>query len=797
MSEQSPTPRDHTGTIGRYEISRTIGKGAMGVVYLAHDPLLERDVALKVMVSQIADDPALHERFQREAKAVAKMTHPNVVMVFDLGYHTDGSPYIAMELLKGQDLAKAMRAIPPLSLDKKVAVLVQVLAGLAHAHQAGIVHRDIKPANVFLNHDGHVKIMDFGVARLISASMTGTGNIIGTADYMSPEQVKGARVDGRSDLFSVGCMLYELVAGRRPFHAENLMAIFYKITHEEADFSHLPAGPAVEALKPILRRSLSKDLEARYQTAYEFAVDLKDYLREHAESATYQHALEGLLDMEAPTHRPQPLTDAPRATAAPEAGIATLRGADPTAITPQDHGRPGTPPPGLKRGQASVPLPPSGDSDATYIVTDRAVPRPPTAARPQAEAVPAPPPRRPGRSPLPFVALGVGALVVAGVVAWLLIGRAKPPLTSSLPPPDTTPTTADTTPPTVPRPAPPPTFEPSGKAAGALRAAQAAFITGDYERAVREAQAALKQDPASAEARRLLDNALQGQAADPRLRAAEAALAEGDHDRALREAQAAHALAPWDGRIPNLIARARAAQQQAKAIRPPPGPPPTAGQLPPPTAGKPPLPNGQINALLGQGDNALAASNYDGAIELYDEVLRLDPANARAGQQKAAAIAARAIARAAAQAKAVTGRTFVAGRTVATNAEPKGNLPPGFEDTPAATLGKSQAAATPGRILFDVEPNSVKAGDRYKVRVSLLNEGTAPIQIRDMMIGTRINGRGVQGVVAPMVRSVAPQQKALLREFPDFWKDDTASWAMEVTVRTVRGETYKNEVTWK
>ena len=176
------------------------------------------------------------------------MTHPNVVNVFDLGYHTDGSPYIAMELLKGQDLQKAMRAPPPMTLDRKVAIIVQVLAGLAHAHQAGIVHRDIKPANVFINHDGTVKIMDFGVARLTTASMTGTGNIVGTADYMSPEQVKGAKVDGRSDLFSVGCMLYELLAGRRPFHSENLMAIFYKITHEEPNFDLVPEGAEYDAL---------------------------------------------------------------------------------------------------------------------------------------------------------------------------------------------------------------------------------------------------------------------------------------------------------------------------------------------------------------------------------------------------------------------------------------------------------------------------------------------------------------------------------------------------------------------
>ena len=135
----------------------------MGVVYHARDPMLERDVALKVMLSQIADDPEQKARFEREARAVARMMHPNVVAVFDLGYH-DGSPYIAMELLQGQDLLHAMREGPPLSLAQNVAIVLQVLEGLTHAHRVGIVHRDIKPANIFLNSDGVAKIMDFGVA---------------------------------------------------------------------------------------------------------------------------------------------------------------------------------------------------------------------------------------------------------------------------------------------------------------------------------------------------------------------------------------------------------------------------------------------------------------------------------------------------------------------------------------------------------------------------------------------------------------------------------------------------------
>ena len=209
-----PIGKELTGRIGKYEIVRPLGKGAMGQVYLAHDTVLDRDVALKVMVAQIADDPELKARFEREAKAVAKMTHRNVVTVFDLGSHEDGSPYIAMELLRGQDLQKAMRQTPPMSLEQKVTVIVQVLAGLAHAHQAGIVHRDIKPANIFIQEDGSVKIMDFGVARVTAALDDRHRQRRGDGGLHVPRA--GAGQEGRRAERPVQRRLHAVRAGRRP-----------------------------------------------------------------------------------------------------------------------------------------------------------------------------------------------------------------------------------------------------------------------------------------------------------------------------------------------------------------------------------------------------------------------------------------------------------------------------------------------------------------------------------------------------------------------------------------------------
>ncbi len=278
MSEHPGAAAPLPTHIGKYDIVRVLGRGAMGVVYHAHDPLLDRSVALKVMLPQTAADPDQKARFEREARAAAKIVHRNVLTVFDLGYHQDGSPYIAMELLKGKDLLQTMREDAPLPLDQKLNVIVQLLDGLAHAHEVGVIHRDIKPANVFLAADGTVKIMDFGVARFTMSAATNTGMVMGTPDYMSPEQVQGGKLDGRTDLWSVGCMLHELITGTRPFAAESLMTIFYRITHEPPS-PELPAAPQYDLLRPVVNRALARDVDQRYASAGEFAAALRELLK--------------------------------------------------------------------------------------------------------------------------------------------------------------------------------------------------------------------------------------------------------------------------------------------------------------------------------------------------------------------------------------------------------------------------------------------------------------------------------------------------------------------------------------
>jgi len=763
-----PILKELSGRIGKYDIVRLLGKGAMGQVYVAHDVKLDRDVALKVMAAQIADDPELKERFAREARAVARMQHPNLVTVFDFDYHADGSPYIAMELLKGQDLQKAVRQTPPMSLERKVAIIVQVLAGLAHAHQQSIIHRDIKPANIFINDDGSVKIMDFGVARLSGHTMTADGNIVGTADYMSPEQVQGKPVDPRSDLFSVGCMLFELAAGRRPFHSDNLMAIFYKITHEEANFDLIPQGADYDALMPILKKALSKSSEQRYQTAYEFAVDLREWLKAHATTASTQNVLEALVDLEAPTHPPLAMTEAPGMTFTTEGGATVDLGR---------RGRRGTMPPTRIGGRTVAGAGATLRPGATRVITAPPIPRVP--ARPQPAAKP---------SVLPWVAMALAlvAVGVAGFIAWKSMqAQATPPVTQAVATPAPPPTTVATpaAPPVTAAPAP--TFEEAGgKAAAQIRSAQAAFKAGNYDRAVAAAQEALREDPQSESAGKVLENAQAGQKALVQLRAAEAALARGDFDAAEGELDTARRFAPWDRGVVDFstrIAEARAraqreADQKAQSVR-----------------------TTQVNAALNQAATALQNKQYEAAIAAYDQVLALDPGNTAAGNGRQAAIGAKAIADAAASGpRGGGGRTFVAGRTEAKGNEQGGLV--GFEDSAGVEVKKgTQAAELPGKIIYEASPPAPKPGERFKVNVFLSNEGQQAIQLATMTVATVLDGKRQSGFVPLSVTTVAPGQRAPVYQTPgdQVWKEGTQSWTMEIVLKTTKGETYRNTLSWK
>jgi serine/threonine-protein kinase len=259
---------------GRYRILRRIGSGGMADVYAAEDTHLGREVALKVLHRRFAQDQEFVERFRREAKAAAGLSHPNVVGVFDRGEH-EGTYYIAMECLTGRTLKEIVASEAPLSQQRVVDLGVQILHAAGFAHRHGVIHRDFKPHNVIVNEQGHAKVTDFGIARAGASEMTETGSIMGTAHYLSPEQAQGHAVTAASDLYSIGVMLYEMLAGKLPFEGDSAVAIALKhLSEQPAPISQLrpDVHPALEA---VVMAALAKDPAQRWQSADDFAEGLE------------------------------------------------------------------------------------------------------------------------------------------------------------------------------------------------------------------------------------------------------------------------------------------------------------------------------------------------------------------------------------------------------------------------------------------------------------------------------------------------------------------------------------------
>jgi len=263
-------------TFGRYEILGKLGEGAMGVVYRARDTAIGRVVALKMLSAELGAEDELHARFRREAEAIGRLSHPNIVTVYDLG-ESEGQLYMAMELLEGDDLRALIERRVDIPLADRVRILVQICEAIAYAHSRGVVHRDIKPANIVVTSAARVKILDFGLARVATrATITRKGMILGTPDYMAPEQAMGKAVDRRSDVFSSGSVFYEFLTGEKPFKGKTLHAVLFQIIQEEPD-PVLTLNPELPTrLAALVHRMLVKDPEKRYQSMDEVGRDLQD-----------------------------------------------------------------------------------------------------------------------------------------------------------------------------------------------------------------------------------------------------------------------------------------------------------------------------------------------------------------------------------------------------------------------------------------------------------------------------------------------------------------------------------------
>ncbi|MCC2275038.1 Stk1 family PASTA domain-containing Ser/Thr kinase [Streptomyces sp. ET3-23] len=277
---------------GRYELGSVLGRGGMAEVYLAHDTRLGRTVAVKTLRADLARDPSFQARFRREAQSAASLNHPSIVAVYDTGEdYVDGVsiPYIVMEYVDGSTLRELLHSGRKLLPERSMEMTIGVLQALEYSHRAGIVHRDIKPANVMLTRNGQVKVMDFGIARAMGdagMTMTQTAAVIGTAQYLSPEQAKGEQVDARSDLYSTGCLLYELLTVRPPFVGDSPVAVAYQHVREEPNPPSTYDPEIAPEVDAIVLKALTKDPDYRYQSADEMRADIEACLEGQPVAAT-------------------------------------------------------------------------------------------------------------------------------------------------------------------------------------------------------------------------------------------------------------------------------------------------------------------------------------------------------------------------------------------------------------------------------------------------------------------------------------------------------------------------------
>ena len=491
--------------IGKYNITAKIGQGAMGEVFKAHDPILNRFVAIKTMSAAIGADDELRKRFLREAQSAARLNHPNIITLFDFG-EDQGKIYMAMELLEGNDLKDLIANQTITQLEDKLGFMEQICDGLAFAHTQEVVHRDLKPANIHVQPNGQIKIMDFGLARLGTSEMTRTGMVMGTPHYMSPEQVKGKRADAKSDIFSLGAVFYELLTGRKPFDAESLHAVLFQVMeHQPDDVRHWsPEVPNI--LVQVVDKALNKDPHERYQHAGEMREALRLVRQVLAGEMEEDTALATII-------QPSP-QDATVVGEGPEPVGATVLEPPPSrSSSPRVQGSSALKPAsGTKWGKTSVPSktsPPRMGSGAPGVRSGArrgaTASRPPV-ARPVEEA--------PSRMPL-YIGGAVAVVAIGIVAAFLLRGTSKPPQGGE-----------------------------TGKADSAqtqmlldqmVQVARKNFELKDYKGAVEQAEKVIKLDPGNADAAQVRDKAKETLATlDAAAEEARAAVQAGDWDRASR-----------------------------------------------------------------------------------------------------------------------------------------------------------------------------------------------------------------------------------------------------------------------
>jgi serine/threonine-protein kinase len=747
--------------IGKYEIVGELGRGTMGEVYKAKDPVLNRYVALKTLVVRGSPGDETLDRFKREAQAAALLNHPNIVTVHDFG-EEHGLLYMAMELLEGTDLRDAIDNEILKTLDEKLDVMDGVLAALDYAHAKGVVHRDVKPANIHLGPGRQVKIMDFGLARVSTSEMTQEGIVLGTPNYMSPEQALGDKVDGRSDVFSTGAVLYELLTGHKPFEADSTPSVLFQVVHRQPPPVRRWTPDVPAAIVAVVNRALEKEREKRFASASEMREVLASARQALAPATT--SAAPPL----PPPRPPQPPPLPP--TAAPPVAFETN--------APPLPPRPRTPTP------APMPSPP-GLRTATPTLR-------PGTARPVARS------RR-----WPSVAgIGVGALVLAAAALGLWL-RGRP----------------------APAPAPSPSAASAAVGAltqelvrKQVQLARRELEDKHYAAATAEAEGALKLLPGHPDATAVLA------AARDRVRELHRAIAEArrmleaaDTAGASRELSHLLELDPRHPAAAELSARlnsvftaqadeAASSTREARARALAAGA--TAWSLRSTDAGV-----SQAEALLARREFADATRTLLEARDAFDRarrdaLQRRAPTPTPAGAPTVAAVAARAGASSTPAPRVATppagiptptpepeptatplpARTFTADATSVLT--PAAGSLEGFDTSDVSSRRPPQFV---GRMEFEVLPPAVRTGEPFVVRIHLRNESRRPVKVRAVSLAAVVDGRREALPVKPLQREVPALSRALVAEHSGVW-GGAASWALEAVVTADRDETVSSRL---
>ncbi len=747
---------------GKYEVLGPLGEGAMGVVYKAQDPILNRFVAIKTISAGLGADDELRQRFQREARAAASLNHPNIITIHDFG-EEQGQIYMAMELLEGDDLKDLIGTDSPKPLEEKLEIMERICDGLAFAHAKNIVHRDLKPGNIHIQPNGRVKILDFGLARLGGSDMTKAGVVMGTPNYMSPEQVMGERVDARSDIFSLGAVFYEIITNHKPFEADSVHAVLYQVVHKEPQPVRQWDPSVPRAIVELVERMLAKDPAERFAHAGELREAVHGIRQALAAGRLESATLAEIMEVE--------LVDAAEVAPPPDA----------KAVLDAD----GT----LQMEITQVPAPAA------------AAPRSSRPSRPTSSL----PPRRPAKprvapatSKIPYLLGGVLVVAVLAAVGWLALREPTRP---------TVPTSS--------------VEERVGALTQALVRTQINYARRvledkDYEDAAKQAQEVLALDPTNREARELLQSA-RDTLADLDAAAAEArqAFEAGDTQGAAEALSRVMSLDPGHPVAAELSAKlneffqAQATDARAAMLRSR-----TAAETGDATDqadfGRAVSLAQEASGMLDRGEFAEATQGFLKSRDAFDRARRAKTAE-RAEAERAAAEQALPVATptvppsphptpsATPRVTAPTtlgpvvpatlpARTFQAARTSIQGARvEKGGLA-GFD-----TSGVQRPPEFEGSLEFETSPPEVRPGETCEVKVFLSNSGKKSVKLDRIEAQTMVDGNSLPVPVALQTHDSRPGKRVLVGELSVVFPA-ASSWILEVTVTSEKGETYRSRL---